>query len=277
MKKAETAKRLKKLVENKTARKIFLIAACVIALLLVLRVFLLVFSVDEFEIEGDTKYTLNEIVNAAGIKKGDRLYAIDEDEVIDRIMKGCPYIESVSVERKFPDTVCFVVEERGSGWYLQVGDDYYALDYDLKVIMESSDESVMTKRNLTKLVLPNLQSALAQTGEVPEFGGGDERLISETLRVIDTIRTHKLKDRITYLNLENRFEIKMVIDETYEVDFGDMGDANKKFDMIEMVIADNVEKGYIGAKITFSGSISPAVEWYFPDDSEESDSEDNEK
>jgi cell division septal protein FtsQ len=271
MKKAENQNRLKTLIENKKVRKILLAVICVIAVLLAFRLFLLVFSVGEFEIEGDTKYSINEIVNAAGIRKGDRLYAIDEDEAEERLMQKCPYIESVSIEQKFPDTVCFVIKERGSGWYLQIGEDFYALDYDLKVLMETTDESIMTKRGLTKLVLPELQSAVRD--ELPEFGKGDERLISETLRVIDAIRKHDLKERITYINLENRFEIRMFVDETYEVYFGDMSDAKAKFDMIDKVIEDSKNKGYIGGRITFNGPTDPAFKGYFPEDSEQGEEE----
>ena len=141
MKKKETKKKLKDLLKSKRTKKVLFTVACLLAALVVFQLFLLIFSVSEFEIEGDTKYTLNEIINAAGIRKGDRLYAIDEDEVEERLLERCPHIESVSVEQHFPDTVCFVIKERGSGWYLQVGEDLYALDYDLTVLMESSDES----------------------------------------------------------------------------------------------------------------------------------------
>ena len=140
MKKAEIKHKLKHLIADKKVRRIVLIVLCVLVALCIFRLLLLLFPVKEFEIQGDTKYELNEIVNAAGIRTGDSLYGISKGKVEKRLLEKCPYIESVKIKRKFPNTVCFVIEERGSGWYLQSGEDFYALDYDLKVLAETFDE-----------------------------------------------------------------------------------------------------------------------------------------
>ncbi len=269
MKKLGIKHRADQLIANKRVRRIVLILLCVIVALCVFRLLLLLFPVKEFEIEGDTKYDLNEIVNAAGIRTGDRLYGINKSKVEKKILEKCPYIESVKIKRKFPNTVCFVIQERGSGWYLQVGEDFYALDYDLKVLMETFDEQMLKDRGLTKLVLPQLQSAVAGIGEVPEFGKDDERLRSETVKIIDTIRTNDIKDRLTYLDLSNRFEIKMVIDGTYTVDFGDMDDADKKINMILVTIADAQKDGYVGGEIYVVSPSNVDFRGYFPDGTKE--------
>ena len=154
MKKAEAKQKLEQLVNNKNVRKILLIVLSVVVLLCVVRLLLFLFPVKEFEIEGDTKYDLNEIVNAAGIRLGDRLYGINKSKIEKRLIERCPYIKSVKIKQKFPNRVCFVIEERGTGWYVQVGEDFYALDYNLTVLMETFDEQLLKDRGLTKLVLP---------------------------------------------------------------------------------------------------------------------------
>jgi 3-hydroxymyristoyl/3-hydroxydecanoyl-(acyl carrier protein) dehydratase len=63
------------------------------------------------------------------------------------------------------------------------------------------------------------------------------------------------------------------VDETYEVYFGDMSDAKAKFDMIDKVIEDSKNKGYIGGRITFNGPTDPAFKGYFPEDSEQGEEE----
>ena len=266
---------IKQLIADKRVKRILLILLCAIVALCVFRLLLLLFPVKEFEIQGDTKYDLNEIVNAAGIRTGDRLYGISKSKVEKRLLEKCPYIESVKIKRKFPNTVCFVIQERGSGWYLQMGEDFYALDYDLKVLTETFDEQMLKDRGLTKLVLPNLQSAVAGIGEVPQFGKDDERLRSETVKIIDAIRTNDIKDRLTYLDLSNRFEIKMVVDGTYIVDFGDMDDADKKIEMLLKTIADAQDDGYVGGEISFITPSNVGFRGYFSDGSEEN--EDNDK
>lgn len=244
---------LKKIIDSRYFKRILLIFSCMLAALLVLGLVLLFFPVKEFEIEGDTKYDINELIDASGIRTGDRLYWLSASSAEKRIMEKCPYIESVEVKRVFPNKICFEVVEKTSGWYIQVGEDFYSLDYDMMVLSETYNEQALRDRGLTKLVLPELESVLC--GEYPTFGNGDDHLISETLKIIDDIRNREIKNRMGMLDLSDRFHIKMTVDETFSVDFGDMDDADTKFDMIDQVISTALMKGYAGGEITV---ISPA-------------------
>lgn len=275
MKKVEIKQSVKKLTANKTVKRILFIALCAVVALCVFRLLLLLFPVREFEVEGSTRYDINELIDASGIRTGDRLYGLSRKKAEEGLLEGCPYIREVKIKRVFPNKICFVIEERVAGWYIQIGDDFYALDYDLKVLLESFDESDMIDRGLTKLVLPELESVVA--GELPKFGEGDEHLISETLKIIDTVRTHDIKSRLTYLDLSNRFQIEMIIDGSYRVDFGDMDDSKTKFDMIEQIISTAAIKGYVGGEISVVNPSEHSFRGYYPDgsetDADESDSE----
>ena len=174
MKKAEIKQKLKELIATRAFKKACGMTLCVLAFLVVLRLFLLVFPIRSFEIEGDTYYSINEIIDASKLRSGSPLYGINESKAKKNILKGCPYITDVKIKQKFPGKVCFVVEEGAPGWYIQVGTNFYALDYDLKVLLESYSEEDMILRGLTKLELPELESVIV--GEYPSFGKGDELL-----------------------------------------------------------------------------------------------------
>lgn len=247
MKKVAMKRKMKELMKNKRFKYIFGGVLCVLALVVVIRLFLLVFPVKEFEISGDTHYNINEIIDGSQIRTGQRLYGINKSKAEKRLMESCPYIKSVEIKQKFPNKICFEIEERVAGWYVQVGDDFYALDYDLKVLLETFDEESLKMRGLTKLVLPELETVIC--GEYPKFGNGDEHLISETLKIIDTVRTHRIKERLTYLDLQNRFEMKLTVDGTYRVNFGDINDSDTKFALIEGIIDNSVFSGYNGGEI----------------------------
>ena len=266
MKKSEIKKVFNAFTANKTIKKTLLIASCVLIAFLLIMLISLLFPIKKFEVEGSTRYDINELIDASGIRTGDRLYALNRGKAEKKLMEGCPYVKSVKIKRVFPNKVCFVIEERVAGWYVQVGEDFYALDYDLKVLLESFDESDMIARGLTKLVLPELESVVA--GELPSFGGGDEHLMSETLKIIDTVRTHKIKERLTLLDLSNRFQIEMVVDGSYSVDFGDMDDAKTKFDMIDQIISTAAIKGYVGGVISVVNPSEHTFRGIYPDEAE---------
>ena len=219
----------------------------VLALVCLTCVFFRFIGIGEFEIKGETDYKLSELVSASGLRTGDRLYEVNEKEAEELLLRGCPYLKSVEVKKKFPNKICFEVEERVLGWYIEISEDYYALDYDMQVLLETYDEESLIERDLTKLVLPELESAMCDY--LPEFGRGDEHLISETLKIVDTFRNHAIKERLTYLDLSNRFEIKLTIDGTFDVKIGDMSNMETKLKTVLEVIETQLDNGYVGGEI----------------------------
>lgn len=246
----------------------------VLALVCVGCVFFRFIGIGSFEIEGDTDYKLSELVSASGLRTGDRFYEVNEKEAEELLLKSCPYLKSVNVKKKFPNKVCFEVEERVLGWYIEIGEDYYALDYDMLVLLETYNEEPLIERGLTKLVLPELESAMCDY--LPEFGRGDEHLISETLRIVDSFRTHEIKSRLTYLDLSNRFEITLTIDDAFVVKIGDMSNMDTKLKTVVEVIETQLGNGYVGGEINMITPTSYSFKGVFATDTEQGgESEEN--
>ncbi|MBE6533615.1 MAG: FtsQ-type POTRA domain-containing protein [Ruminococcaceae bacterium] len=269
-------KKTKRIDRKARLRKILLSRQFCITLLVVMgllvficlvKVVLGFMPVKHFTVEGDTHYDVIEIINASGIRSGDKLYRINEKKAEEKLVKGCPYIKSVKIKQKFPNTVCFVVEEQEPGWYIQVGKDFYGLDYDMKVLLETYVEDDFIDRGLTKLVLPELKEVIV--GELPRFAK-DEYQLEETLKIIDLFRTNEIKSRLTGLDLSNRFEIKLEIDNSYEVYFGDISSFNIKMNFLTEVLKE--AESYGGGIITWNETDSTFIlKPIYPDPSEKED------
>ena len=279
MRKDGTRRNIKAFILSKQ----FFIALMAFMSLLALICLALVFSrfigVGEFEIKGETDYRLSELISKSGIRTGDMMSSVNERKAEKILLEKCPYLKSVEVKKKFPNKICFVVEERVLGWYLEVSEDYYALDYDLLVLLETYDEESLKERGLTRLVLPEIESAICD--RLPEFGHGDEQLIRETLKIIDSFRTSGIKERLTYLDLSNRFEIKLTIDGEFDVKLGDMRDIETKLATVTETIEKALASGFVGGEInmitpttcSFKGEFPAPEEPEEPTDSEESPEE----
>jgi hypothetical protein len=259
--------------------KQFFIALMAFMSLLALICLALVFSrfigVGEFEIKGETDYRLSELISKSGIRTGDMMSSVNERKAEKILLEKCPYLKSVEVKKKFPNKICFVVEERVLGWYLEVSEDYYALDYDLLVLLETYDEESIKERGLTKLVLPEIESVVCD--RLPEFGHGDEQLIRETLKIIDSFRTNGIKERLTYLDLSNRFEIKLTIDGEFDVNLGDMKDIDTKLATVTETIAKALSSGFVGGEINMITPTTCSFKGEFPAPEEPEEPTDSEK
>ena len=267
-KRKESSSRVRKILLSPQFCITVLVVMSLLTLLCLVKVILGFMPVKHFKVEGDTHYDISEIISASGIRSGDKLYRIDEDKAAQKLVKGCPYIKTVKIKQRFPNTVCFVVQEQEPGWYIQVGKDFYGLDYDMKVLLETYIEDDFIDRGLTKLVLPELEEIIV--GELPKFASDDEQLMKETLKIIDAFRTHAMKERLTGLDISNRFEIKLEIDNSYEVYFGDMTSFDVKMKALTEVLKKSSEEyGYAGGTVTWDEAYgSFALKGVFPDPSE---------
>ncbi len=205
--------------------------------------------VTNFVVSGVTQYEKMDIVEASGIKKGDRLYKIDADEVEQRLLEECLYFDSVKVEKKFPNTVIFRVEEKVAQWYIQVSDSYYALDSDLLVIEETYSNEKYVKGGVSQLILPELNRLIC--GETPQFGSSE----AESERVealLKEIQAMPFKSRLTLVDMESRFDITVVVDGKYDVYIGDPTNVTEKLTEVEQILKTDELKNSAGAEIDAS-------------------------
>lgn len=235
---------------------------CLLCLFFFARRFL---TVQKFSLSGLSEYEVEEIVAASGVRRGDRLYLLDCDEIEEEILKNCPYLSSVKVKRKFPNQLSFQVEGRLALWYIEIAGTRYALDGDLVVLDE-----VEEPERMTRLKLPNLKSAIA--GELPSFGASEVE-VKKTLELISILRESPLKARLSAVDLSDRTNITLEVDGRYRVLLGDTSDFASKLRELQVLLEQdsvkNSEGGEINASVPGHLAFRPAA-----NTSEEKDKQD---
>lgn len=209
-----------------------------------------------FEMKGISVYELTDLVNASGIKRGDLLYSIDHEEAQKRILEECPYLETVTLTPKFPNRLEIYVEGRAAQWYLELAGTKYALDGNFTVL----SETVRTD-GLTKLILPEVQSALV--GQVPVFGQSETE-VKKTAEVLSSIRQTTFKSRLTLVDLQSRWDIRLEVDGAFEILVGDMSDFEAKLKAVEAILSEESLSQYSSGQIVitkgtggYTGAFSP--------------------
>lgn len=259
--KRESAKKAPKWIIEVDVRAVLMLAVTVLLCLLFLgSCFLFVRSflpIRHFELVGVSRYDEKDIINASLLKRGDKLYAVDFDEIENKVLEECPYLESVEITARFPNTVRFSVEEKKPQWYIELAGDFYVLDSELVMMTETASQESLAREGVTKLVLPNLRSVMK--GELPNFGvdekgNRDETEIRKTLEIISAVRQTTFKGRVTELDLSNRFDIKLTVDSSYYVSMGDVSAFEAKLKEVERVLASEKAKQHPSAEIDVSGS-----------------------
>ena len=106
--------------------------------------------VGDFKIVGEiAHYSEEELIEATGIKAGERLYFIDSAGAESALKENFPRIKSVKVSPSWFTSVKITVEEESPKYYSEVNGDYYLLNEDFRVIDmsksfgEFKDEAIM--------------------------------------------------------------------------------------------------------------------------------------
>lgn len=69
------------------------------------------FRVNTMTVEGNSRYTQEEILEISGIQSGDYLVLMNKGQITKQIRQQLPYVEAVSIQRVLPDGVVIKVRE----------------------------------------------------------------------------------------------------------------------------------------------------------------------
>lgn len=71
----------------------------------------LFFRVNTVAVTGQQRYTQQQVLDASGIQTGDNLFLLNKYQVANQIITQLPYIETIRINRKLPDTLLVEVKE----------------------------------------------------------------------------------------------------------------------------------------------------------------------
>ena len=105
------------------------------------------FRVDTVLVEGNSRYTDEQVVAASQVERGDNLFTLNKSAMISRILTRLPYVDDMSIHRKLPDTlVIYITESAPLGW-VESGGSCWLLDHRCKVL-ETGEESLENSMKL---------------------------------------------------------------------------------------------------------------------------------
>lgn len=195
-------------------------------------IYKLVFVVKAINITGSEKYTNEEILQGAGISEGINLYSFRGSVTADRITLHCPYISAVNIDREIPSTVNITATEDKAAYYTIIYGEYKLLSEGLRVL--ETVEADALPEGITKLKLPSVSYAVA--GRVIEFTS--ERRTSDITELLKIVRESPFKDRLTVIDVRDRYDISMICDGKNKLVLGENEDADYKLRVAEKVLED---------------------------------------
>ncbi|MEG1742678.1 MAG: FtsQ-type POTRA domain-containing protein, partial [Clostridia bacterium] len=162
--------------------------------------FTVFFKVKNIDLDGNNKYTPEEIIKTLQISSGDNMYSFNSAETSEKLIKQFPYIQTAEITRVLPSTVKVSIIEKKVVMYIYACNEYYLLAPDFTVL-ERSDE--LRYDGLIQLTCGDIKRCM--TGEQLSFS--DSKLTPTLAELYQLMSTYKINDKIKSINVENRFDI----------------------------------------------------------------------
>ena len=182
------------------------------------------FRVSGIEVQGNSLYTAEEIVEASGIEEGDNLFFINRFSAVSRIHSKLPYVEKAVIDRSLPNKLVIVVSESKAIAYLSAEDGIWAIDRSCKLLGKVSGEE------LNGLIrIEGLTAIAPEAGQIVAPGESESPKVKYLASILTQMESLGMRGSVSYIDINGivnpffdylgRFTVKLGTDEDLEYKF----------------------------------------------------------
>lgn len=154
------------------------------------------FRVDSILVEGQERYSAEEVIAAAQVERGDNLFRLHPARVAQRIQAALPYVREVSVRPAPPDTLVITVRESRAAVSLWSGESWFLMDARGKLV-EQGGEALRSKAAPVSGLTPLIPSA----GSFLEVEKSERSRLDALVGLLTALEQHELLEKLDSVDL----------------------------------------------------------------------------
>lgn len=195
----------------------------------------ILFHIEEIKVEGDTRYSVEQIIEASEIEEGDNLWRTSAKEVSARVSTALPYVGRVRLKRSIPSTLTLEVEETSPKYAVKSGKKYVLVDENDKVLEAKS------KKAGKNVIIEGLKLSKISEGE--KLSAESPENYQTAKDVLSCAQGNSIKLRS--INISDPNNISAVCSVKIRLDFGSATQLSEKMKMANEVLLKLKEEGSV--------------------------------
>ena len=189
-------------------------------------------KVGEIGISPTELYDPRDIVEVTGIRIGDNLFSFNASEAEKRIAESFPYLDDISVARVIPSGVSISFTHNMGTMAIRLGDDYYAVDDEQKVLKKCAAPD---DGGVHRITVISDRISRCVVGEKIVYN--DDNLFSMVDDICRAVDANGVLDKISFIDLTDKFDVTMDYDSRFEIKLGNTENMSYKIAMVVKVVA----------------------------------------
>lgn len=193
-------------------RRLFIFFCFMLFLLLCTAVvlsFTVFFPIEKINASGSTVYTAEQLEAECGVEKGDNLLSVSRAGITAKLKKRLPYVESVKLKKKLPDTLSITVTDAEEYCCYELDGKYYTVSRVGWVLKQgdSPPEGVFT-----------VKGCKAECAVGTELAFEKERESELVTEIIEALSEKEIK--IDYIDISDLISLKIGVEGRFTVELG---------------------------------------------------------
>ena len=192
------------------------------------------FRVEFVEVEGNERYSEEQILEAARVDMGENLILTQKDLIAQRIYDTLPYVDTVTVKKRFPTTLRLQITETSPAAVIATEDQssWWLIDGKGKIL-----EQVDAATAETYTMVLGLSAVNPQVGKTVDVGEGHITQLNGLLGLLQVLQERGMTSQINSINASSRTELVMVYQGRIQAKLLNNVDFNRKILILEEILA----------------------------------------
>lgn len=141
------------------------------------------FKIDKYDVQGQSRYSVQEIATAFGHAPGDNMYGFSVANAKERILAELPYIEQINIRRRLPSTIVFEVVQAIPTYSLACEGGFAVLSANMKVleVSETQPEELTVIEGLSCVIVEQGKQLTLNEEELAVIEGTSSVVVSSAV------------------------------------------------------------------------------------------------
>lgn len=179
------------------------------------------FKITDITVEGNARYSTEELVMTSGIEVGQNLFLTDSKRARERIIAQYPYVADVKVQKKLPARINLLVTETQAACKVPVSDGILMVDNQGRILekLAADDGTAVPQMMLCEGMENDVGGYIFP--EKPE-------MLELHQELMGLLEQYGALEKMTYISYYNRYDIRLMYDGRIEVKLGNQTELEEK-------------------------------------------------